>query len=204
MKNHLFAIVCLILLLLGAAPSAADPITDTERQRLLDHLGKTRDQFLAAVEGLNEAQWNFKPTEDRWSIGEVAEHIAVAEDFIRGATEGALATKATAEQMAAAGGKEDQVLEGILDRTQKFQAPEPVEPAQRFASMVETLEAYQESRAATMKLAAEGGNFRAHVSEHPAFGPLDAYGWLFFLSGHSERHVAQIEEVKEAEGYPRP
>ncbi len=40
------------------------------------------------------------------------------------------------------------------------------------------------------------------AGEHPAFGNLDAIGWVYFLSGHTERHTLQIEEVKAAPGFP--
>jgi hypothetical protein len=39
---------------------------------------------LDATKGLSEAQWNFKPATDEWSVAECAEHIAAAEDLIRG------------------------------------------------------------------------------------------------------------------------
>jgi DinB superfamily len=38
---------------------------------------------------------------------------------------------------------------------------------------------------------------------HPVFKDLDAYQWLIFTSGHSARHTAQINEVKEAPEYPK-
>jgi len=33
---------------------------------------------------------------------------------------------------------------------------------------------------------------------------LDGYQWVLLLSGHAARHTAQILEVKERPGYPRP
>jgi hypothetical protein len=34
-------------------------------------------------------------------------------------------------------------------------------------------------------------------------GPLDAYQWLLLISGHTERHLAQILEVKADPNFPR-
>lgn len=39
---------------------------------------------LDATKDLSPAQWNFKSAPDRWSVAECMEHIAAAEDFIRG------------------------------------------------------------------------------------------------------------------------
>jgi hypothetical protein len=41
------------------------------------------------------------------------------------------------------------------------------------------------------------------VLDHPVASELDAYGNLIFISGHTERHVLQINEAKESEDYPR-
>ena len=40
---------------------------------------------------------------------------------------------------------------------------------------------------------------RNHIAPHPTMGDLDAYQWILLISAHSERHVAQIRNVK---GHP--
>ncbi len=200
MKNPL-ALALAALFAAFTAPTVAEPPTDL-RARLLDHLATTRALFLDSVAGLSEEQLRFKPAEDRWSIAEVAEHIAVSEEFIRGTVEGFLASPAIPELLAEAGGKVDTVLTFIVDRSQQFQAPEPVQPTARFATLAETLRFFNEERAKTVALAERTAGLEAHAREHPAFGPLDAYGWLYFLSGHTERHTLQIEEVKADPAFP--
>ena len=37
---------------------------------------------MVATSGLSEAQWNFKPATNRWSVAEVTEHIAATEDML--------------------------------------------------------------------------------------------------------------------------
>jgi hypothetical protein len=32
---------------------------------------------------------------------------------------------------------------------------------------------------------------------------IDAYQWLLFLCAHTERHLAQIREVKASAGFPK-
>jgi hypothetical protein len=73
----------LLLCFLALAPwAAAEALTPAELQRATDHLNKTSEAFLASTEGLSPAQFNFKSAPTRWSVAEVAEHIASAEDFL--------------------------------------------------------------------------------------------------------------------------
>jgi len=192
----------LTVLALLAAPLAAAPLTDEERGRLLDHLERTRDLFLDSVADLSEAQWSYKAAEDRWSIAECAEHIALSEEFLRERIGGFLAEPASADRLPVDAAKLDTVLTMIVDRSQKFQAPEPLVPTRRWATPAEALAFFTEQRAKTAERVGDGGDLHSYVGEHPAFGDLDAYVWFFFLSGHTERHTLQIEEVKADPGFP--
>jgi len=192
-----------VAFLLAAPLASADSLTNQERQRLLNHLDKTKAMFLASVNGLSEDQWTFKAAEDRWSIAECAEHIARSEAFIREAVEGFMAEPTSAEMLAKAGGKEDQVLAMIVDRSQKFQAPAPLTPAEGLGTPKKIVKEFKKQRSKTAKLARKGGDLKSFAGPHPAFEELDGYSWLLFLSGHTERHILQIEEIKDAEGYPQ-
>lgn len=164
---------------------------------LVKELERTEAKLLKAVDGLSEAQWSFKPAPDRWSIAEAFEHITASEPFIRGMIAKSLETPAKE------GSKQDEkVMKFLVDRSQKFKAPEPLIPTNKFATAAEALAAFRKERAETIALAKSDKDFRAHGSDHFAFGPLDSAGWVLFLSGHSERHTLQIEEVKTVEGYP--
>jgi hypothetical protein len=194
----------LILLLsgLGATLHAAEPLTAAERDALLAHLDRTSGMLLSAIEGLTPEQWNFKPAPDRWSIAENVEHLALTESMLRGMTTQAMEEAAPPERLEGAR-KEAMLLEMVVDRTNRIQTFEPLEPTGRWPSQSEALGAFMGERKKTKKLAREGDDLRAYVMDHPVAGTLDAYGNLMFISGHTERHVLQINEVKESEGYPR-
>jgi glutamate formiminotransferase len=66
----------------------------------------------------------------------------------------------------------------------------------------EAMAQFDAGRAKTAALAADADDLRTHVGDHPAFGALDAYGWVLFLSGHTERHTLQIEEIKADPAFP--
>src|SRR5215813_2930737 len=70
---------------MGAATAKAqnDP-SPADREKAVQYLESTKNAVLTATKGLSDVQWNFKPAPDRWSIAEVVEHLAAAEDMLRG------------------------------------------------------------------------------------------------------------------------
>src|SRR5437899_6546193 len=66
-----------------ATAATEQEVTQAEKDKALQYLETTKKNILEATRGLSEAQWNFKPAPERWSVAQVMEHIAAAEDFIR-------------------------------------------------------------------------------------------------------------------------
>src|SRR3989442_4942006 len=114
----------MILGTLALAVAFAGPLEQGERDRAMSHLHATRKVFLDSVAGLSDAQWNFKPSPERWSIAECAEHIAVSEDSLFELTQQALKSPAAPEKKAQAAGKDEMILRMIPNRSVKAQAPE--------------------------------------------------------------------------------
>jgi hypothetical protein len=56
----------------------AQSLTQHDREFAMSHLHASRKIFLDAVAGLTPEQWNYKPSPDRWSAAECAEHITVS------------------------------------------------------------------------------------------------------------------------------
>jgi hypothetical protein len=180
-------------------------LTDQERAEAVKYFEETRKSFLEAIQGLSEAQWRYKAGPDRWSIAEVAEHIAVSEETIFNlVTERLMQTPAAPEKKEAAKGKEALIRDSITNRSVKAQAPEMLKPTNRWATQQELVKAFNARRDKTISYVKETQeDLRSHFYPHPAFKDLDAYQWLIFISGHSARHTAQINEVKEDPGYPK-
>ena len=193
----------LLLLLAPAAPFAQE-ITKAERDQAVKYLTTMRDQVVNESEKLTDAQWNFKPAPGRWSVGEVVEHLALSESFLFDLQQKIVGgPAATAEQRAAAKGKDEVIVKTIPDRTKKAQAPEALQPGARLGSRAEVLAAFKERRAKTIAYASTTkDDLRARVGDSP-IGPVDAYQWLLFVAAHSERHLAQLREVKVDAGFPK-
>ena len=192
-----------VFTLLSATPVVAQTAdAKYDKQKAFTYLEETRAKFLKATEGLSEAQWRFKAGPDRWSIAEVAEHIALSESLILGMIEGQV-LKGPAKKPGE-GITDEKLIAGVTDRTQKAQAPEVLKPTNKWPTREALVKDFIAARAKTMEwLKTTNEDLRAHVAPHPAFGPLDAHQWILLLAGHSARHTAQIEEVKTSAGYPK-
>ena len=188
---------------LSLLPASAQQLTQAERDAALKHLQQTRDAFLKSIDGVSEAQWKYKPAADRWSIAEVAEHIAISESLILGLiTDKVLKGPALPPNTPLA--STDTMLAGLLDRSQKFQAPEFLQPATRWTSRDALTKDFIAARTKTAEYVTSTADpLHAHGAPHPVFKMLDGYQWILLLSGHSARHTAQIEEVKASAGYPK-
>jgi hypothetical protein len=202
--SPLFAAAALCLAVPASAQTAAQ-ITDADRSAVVQHLTSARDQVLAEAAKLTDAQWTFKAAPDRWSVGEVVQHLALAESFLFDLQQKQLkAAPATTEQLAAVKGKDEMLRKVIPDRTKKAQAPEPLQPnAGTKLGQADTIAAFRDRRAKTIDYAAKTkDDLRGRVGDSP-LGPLDGYQWLVFIAAHSERHLAQIKEVKADPKYPK-
>jgi len=191
--------------LLTVPLAVAEPLTKGERDRAMSYLHATRKQLLDAVEGLSEAQWKWKPAPDRWSVAEVAEHITVSEQFLlEGAVQKTIqGAKASEDVLAKTKGKDEAIQKGVPDRTRRFQAPEPLVPAARFADRNALTAAFKERRDRTIAFVEKTpAELRSYAAPHPALGDLDAYQWVLFIAAHSDRHIRQLLEVKQTPGFP--
>lgn len=197
-----FVIVVAALLLVPSV-AAAGPLTDQEREVALKHLAQTRQKFLDSIAGLSDAQWTFKAGPDRWSIAEVAEHIAISESTILQLIREKV-MNAPAAPPEAARVPDEKVIASVVDRTERFQAPEFLRPTNRWSTRDALVKDFLAARETTVNYAkTTTDDMRAHAAPHPVLKTLDAYQWLLLLSAHTARHTAQIEEVKTSAGYPK-
>lgn len=200
-----YAVALTMVLAFAGAAARAQEVSPADKARALEYLESTKKGVLDATKGLSDAQWNFKAAPDRWSIAEVMEHIAAAEDMLRGLTSEqvmkspAIAAPRTAEEMKKG---DDMVITMIPDRTHKAQAPEPLRPTNRFGSPAAAQKHFLESRAATEDYLKNTSGLRAHTFDSP-MGKLDGYEWLLFTAAHSERHTKQMLEVKADPNFPK-
>jgi uncharacterized damage-inducible protein DinB len=196
-----------LLLVVASMPlfGAEAHISPEERTKVLGYLADSRAEFLAAIDGVSEAQWKWKPTPTRWSVGEVAEHIVLAEALIFSTVQRAVASPANADWEEQTKGKTDFIEKVMAPRLGKAQAPEPIVPSGQL-TQAQVKERFEKQRAEIDQFAAGTEvALKEHTVDHPfkVFGTLNAYQWLIYIPLHTERHDKQIAEVKATAGYPQ-
>ena len=171
-------------------------------EALWTELESVRAAILREAEGLSQAQADWRPGEKDWSVGEVVDHLILAE-----VATGKLTTKLTRAAAGAAGG-----FPADLTAFKPFPAPPPgaaeapevVWPARGkpFADLLATMRATRErSRQSIEKLASLDP--RPLTFKHFRFGELDLAQWWQLQAHHDGIHLIQIREIKGAPGFPR-
>src|SRR5690606_23115250 len=128
------------LLLLGAAlmafsfthreviPNTVKPVAgeatpvQNDKAFLLDYFQQTEDQLNKQLEGLTSAQLQYKPSADRWSVSQCVEHIIKTEKMLFDMAKEALAKPATPERKDEVKVTDQQLIDGITDRSHKAEA----------------------------------------------------------------------------------
>jgi hypothetical protein len=201
----LLALVMLTAAFASFPVLAADPyMTDTERSQVLKWLNESHDEFLSSIQGLSEAQWKWKPAPERWSVGETAEHIVLAEAMLFDNVEKAMAAPANPNWEEQTKGKTEFIIRVMPSRQGKAVAPEPIVPRQGL-TYAQVKERFEKQRVTILKFASETQlPLKEHTAEHPfpVFGTLNAHQWLIYVPLHTIRHDKQIAEVKATPGYP--
>jgi len=194
----------LVLTLAAVMPlGAVAPISQQDRDVLIKDLQTSRTAFLNAIADVKtEAQWNYKPAPDRWSVGECAAHIIAAEQYFRDNIAAALKSPVLpAAQQSTAG--DAVIAKMVRDRSQRFQAPAAIEPTGKVVPRAQAIKDFEATRAKTLEYAR---TTQDPLREHGAGTPpqvTTAYQLVLMLSGHTERHTAQLLEVKASAGYPK-
>jgi hypothetical protein len=186
-----------------ATVQAAAPMSSPDRAALIKDLEGSRTKFLEAIADVKtEAQWNYKPAPDRWSVGECAAHIIAAEEYFRQNIAATLKSPATTPPPNAAAG-DGVIAKMIRDRSQRFTAPTALEPTGRVVPKAQAIKDFEATRAKSIEYVKTTQDaLREHVAGQPP-QQMSAYQLVLMMSGHTERHTAQLLEVKATAGYPK-
>ncbi len=199
MKKALLPVLMLALVSFNISDSK---LTDAEREAAVKELTKTKEHLLNVVDGLSEEQLNFKSSPESWSIGECVEHLAITESSFDEMLQGALQAPADPSKREEVKIEDKDLMSMIVNRDNKVKTSEAFEPSGKFGSNAETLEAFTTKREDHIDYVKNTeDDLRNHYGQLP-FGTIDAYQILLFMSGHTERHVQQMEEVMDHTDFP--
>jgi hypothetical protein len=178
--------------------AAATAQSDAEIKALLDILQRTEQSFISAVNGVSANQAAFRTAPGRWTIAEIAEHIALVEET--------LLTLLSAPEFSAQEPNrsiDDKIHRHATDRRRPIPAPEFVIPAGR-TGVSESIEKFRKGRAQSRELAHKTAqDMRNRRVNHPVAGNIDAYQCMLILAYHPQRHIGQLDEIKAHADYPQ-
>lgn len=139
------------------------------------------DRLSGLIEGLSQAQADFRPGPDEWSIAEVVRHLT-------------LSTQRMRDRIAA------------LSQGQPFDQPTrpgalPPDEGLPFAAVVERLRQTAAATVAVLDGCDPAANLEVTVL-HSFFGPLNWREWFVFLRVHGRDHSQQVAAIKSSPGFP--
>lgn len=198
--TFLFVLPALILVSFSTKETS---LTKEERVKATTMLVDTHKELLTQVKGLSEAQLNFKPSPEVWSVAECVEHIAISENNIFGIVGMTMKEDANPAKRAELKMSDEQIYGFITNRDQKVKTRPEFEPKKNYGSYEGSLDEYEAKRKENIKYVKKTeDDLRNHFFEFP-FGLLDSYQVIVFMAGHTKRHTAQIVEVKAHADFPK-
>jgi hypothetical protein len=172
---------------------------EVDKARLLEALRKGGDAFFCSISGVGEAACRLRPAENRWSVLECAEHVAMAEEVMLGLVTGERKARDPEGPT-----RDERIIRSGTDRSTRFDASDQSEPRGRFSTLAEAVAHFQAVRKRTLHLVEQTGeDLRATEVKHPhhAVGVISTYECLLLMGSHVQRHALQIEEIKNSPAY---
>ncbi|QJW90108.1 DinB family protein [Spirosoma taeanense] len=201
----MFILPCLIAL--AASPLVAQSLTpaklwtETDRQYTLDNLRRTRDDLVRETENLTPAQWSFHESPDRWSIGEVVEHLALWEIIWAREVGVSVINKPTPE-LNQTSRPDSYYVEWIMEP-----APHLSPDYSRPSGLIEgrnNLTFFLKLRDQTIGFVENTtADMRAHFDRTGTDSPRNMHQVYIFQWGHVDRHLRQIRKIKQHPNYPQ-
>lgn len=187
-------------------PRANATLSAAERADAVAALEDTRAKVMLIAATLSDEEWNFQAAPDRWSVAQVVEHLMLAEGALWEQINTALAKEVDPQWAAKTEGKFEGFRQLIPDRSQRFQAPAPLQPKATEGerpSRAEVVKGYLAARERSIAFARKTElPLKALLMENPNFGEISAYHCLYLISLHNDRHNQQIEEILADPGFP--
>ena len=193
----------LLLIAMVSFTTINTTLTKEERKLASSEMMKTSKHLQKAVKGLSVEQLNFKASPESWSVAECTEHIALSENNIFGMLMGTLETTPDASKRSEVKMTDQQILEIIVDRSNKVKTQKAFEPSGKWGSHEATLAAFLEKRKTNIEFVKTTEEDLRNRYQQLPFGTIDAFQILLFMSAHTERHILQIEEVKANANFPK-
>jgi hypothetical protein len=168
-------------------------MTTQDRDKLLTALRESREAWLASLQGATNI--NQRPEASRWSVLEVAEHVAIVENRLAGAIKDAPLGD---PPMPIDEARDHGFLVDMSNREERFQAPEVVQPTGKMQTLEEAMASFEIARASLIEHVESCADLRERTTTHRKFGRVSAYEMSLIGAAHTNRHAKQVAEVRTA------
>jgi hypothetical protein len=165
----------------------------------------TRVALWDEVRGLSEAQVDFQPAPGRWSIGEILDHLCLAERSMTRTISRVLQQAAGRGRIGEPGTMDAPDHRIDLERyNQPAGAPESVLPSPN-RPLERLLAGLAESRLRLQEVTGRAdGRVVGNVTlPHFQLGELNFYQWLTVEGEHEAKHLDQIRRIKASPRFPK-
>ncbi len=174
---------------------------------LRTRLAADLEAMIGAVAELDQAQTDWRPAPDRWSVGEILHHLVLSNRAFARAVR-ALVTRGRREGAVAAEGARRSWprLRGIADARVSGPVvhPDMATPAHGLPLDQLRGDLIASHRAVTDRLPDLAGlDFASLRLQHPLGFELNLYQWVDIAGAHERRHLAQVQALLAAPGFPR-
>lgn len=157
----------------------------------------------SALNGLNQAQLDFKPSEKVWSILECVEHIFLIAEAVLKVISTPGPTEKTENAKTELFGEQKLNKLLITNRAFKVPAPDFVCPK---GELTDGAGAIRNINDITNKIIDHINiseiEKETQTIKHPILGAMTKMDWLYFMVSHTNRHILQIEELKMLSDFP--
>ena len=169
-------------------------------EQIYEGNAKVRGRLKALLGSLTDEQISARPEGEKWTIGEIVEHITIVDESTMKICAKLLHKAQEAGKTSDGSVKisDNFVQKGTEIARMKVEAPTMVQPtgsksiAESLAKLDATTAALDGMRDLFETTGCDGFTF-----PHPFFGDITAQEWLALKGGHEMRHLKQIEKVLE-------
>lgn len=204
MKDICLILVSTILIQLSVAAQTTRQWTDTDKQYLLDHLIRSRDELIKETTDLSRQQWNFKESQDRWSINQAVEHLNIFELLFQRETTMAMSS-GTRPELATTSKPDSVYLDFILEdkhhNTVEYTKPFTYTVPLGLNEGMNIIVLFTKMRNESIDFIKNATEDLRLYSLKP--GRPNLHQLYIYVFGHVDRHLRQINKIKQHPNYPK-
>jgi hypothetical protein len=190
----------------GRVSAGAVPLLEPALEELRARLSADLEAVAAAIAGLTQAQADWRPTPESWSVGETLHHLAlsnrtfviVAKKLIqRGRREALTPGPDSRRSWSRLRSIADAAVSGPVKNPDRVTPTHGLPIEQLRQDLAASHAAVQEQIPALAGL-----DLEALRMPHPLGFELNLYHWVDITGAHEHRHLAQIRAIMAAPGFP--